>query len=172
MGYQPRKIFSGEVKFLDQTDYEIIRILSKNARVPFQKISKILGIGIDTVIRRYKKLEKEGVILGSTIIINSQACGIKGLLGLFLKVKNGVEISTVKEKLIKDFKFDLLNQEFGDYNFYAELYLITIQQTIKILNELREIKEFEKIDLMFYTRKDWPIPYIFTFESNPPNWNF
>ncbi|PVX23458.1 MAG: transcriptional regulator, partial [Candidatus Bathyarchaeum sp.] len=57
---------------MDQTDYKIVRILCKDARTPFQRIAKTLGIGTDTVIRRYNKLKEDGVILGSTVVLNSK----------------------------------------------------------------------------------------------------
>ena len=45
---------------------EILSILSKDARTPFVKIAKKLGIGEDSVFRRFKKLQDDGVILFTT----------------------------------------------------------------------------------------------------------
>jgi DNA-binding Lrp family transcriptional regulator len=47
---------------MDQLDIEIIEILQRDARIPFSKMAKNLKVGIDTILRRYNKLLKTGII--------------------------------------------------------------------------------------------------------------
>jgi len=47
---------------MDDADLRIIETLVKNSRASFRRIAKQTGLSTDTVMRRYKRLEKEGKI--------------------------------------------------------------------------------------------------------------
>ncbi|MEM4688177.1 MAG: AsnC family transcriptional regulator, partial [Thermofilaceae archaeon] len=47
---------------LDEIDKGLLRILQENAKTPYSKISKELGISEATVHLRIRKLVKQGVI--------------------------------------------------------------------------------------------------------------
>jgi Transcriptional regulators len=154
---------------LDKIDLELLRILSKDARTPFRQIAKTLRIGTDTVFRRFKKLEKKGIILGSTVILSSKVSGFQGLFGLFIKTKSGSDTDRVSEKLkkIPELSFSLLS---GSYDFYAEMYFRDFQDILSLIGALRSIDEIVVIDPMIYTLDDWSIPYVYNFELELPNW--
>ena len=44
---------------MDETDAVIIKRMTQDARVSFRKIAKELGVSPDTVISRYKALQKK-----------------------------------------------------------------------------------------------------------------
>jgi len=154
---------------MDETDLKIIRILCKDARTPFKTIAKDLKIGKDTVIRKYNKLKKQGLILGTTIVISSQACGCRGLLGIYLKLKPGASPSVVRDKLLNIPQINAMWQLWGDYDFYVESFLTQLKDIDEIISNLRAIKEIAFIDQMMYNSQDWPIPFD-VFDFNPPDW--
>ncbi|MEM2102101.1 MAG: winged helix-turn-helix transcriptional regulator, partial [Candidatus Bathyarchaeia archaeon] len=49
---------------LDETDVEILKTLTTDARLSSRQIAKQCGISIGTVLSRIKKMEKEGIIRG------------------------------------------------------------------------------------------------------------
>jgi len=157
---------------LDQTDFEIIKILCKDARTPFKKIAKNLRIGTDTVFRRFKKLQQEGIILGSTVILSSQACGIKGLCGLFVKLKSGSSLSVIRSKIEALSHLVVVYPEWGEYDFYIDVFFRDYQEIIDLINNLRKIGEIVAIDPMMYTLQEWSIPFVGTFEQEPAEWVF
>ena len=55
---------------LDKKDKKILYELYLNARVPVSKISKKVGLSKDTVKYRIKRMEKKGLILGHTAVVN------------------------------------------------------------------------------------------------------
>jgi len=67
------------VKTMDETDAVIIKRMTQDARVSFRKIAKELGVSPDTVISRYKALQKKGIIRGSTVVLNPKKIGYKGM---------------------------------------------------------------------------------------------
>ena len=157
---------------LDKIDTEIIRILCKDARMPFKRIGKMLGVGTDTVFRRFKKLQDQGIISGSTVILSSEACGIEGLCGLFIKLKSGYSLSIIKDKLTKSSQLTVAYPVLGEYDFYVDVYYRNFHEVTDLIASLREIKEIVAIDPMVYALQEWSIPFILSFEAGVPGWLF
>jgi Lrp/AsnC family transcriptional regulator for asnA, asnC and gidA len=157
---------------LDEIDAEIIKILCKDARTPFSKIGQRLGIGTDTVFRRFRKLEQKGIVSGSTVVLSSKACGIKGFYCFFVKLQPGSSVLTVKDKLIKLPKLCSLVQTWGEFDFYLEMGFMDFGEVDPFINSLREIKEIAVIDSMLYASQDFSLPNLSTFESEIPDWFF
>ena len=160
------------MSFLDEIDIEIIRILCKDARTPFKRIGKMLGVGTDTIFRRFKKLQQEGIISGSTVILSSKACGIKGLCGFFIKLKSGSSLSIIKDKLTETDKLTIAYPSLGEYDLYFEIYFRDFQEVTDLIAGLRKIKGIAAIDPMVYTVQEWSIPFVLSFEAEIPVWAF
>jgi Lrp/AsnC family transcriptional regulator for asnA, asnC and gidA len=155
---------------LDEIDAEILRILCKDARTSFKRVGQMLGIGTDTVFRRFDRLKKEGVILGSTVILSSRAIGIKGLCGLFIRLKPGSSISILKDRITEQSPQIAVFLEWGEYDFYVDVFFRDYPDLTELIDNLRKIKEIATIDLMIYTLQEWSIPWVGTFETGLPPW--
>ena len=89
---------------MDKKDVAILNSLKQNAKYSTNQIAKKTLIPITTVHHRIKKLEKEGIIKGYTVIIDSQKIG---------KPISAYILVTVDYKLLKQFKLsqqDLVNK--------------------------------------------------------------
>lgn len=157
---------------MDKIDAEIIRILCKDARTPFSRIGRILGIGTDTVFRRFKKLRQEGKISGSTVVLSSMGIGIKGWCGLYLKIKPGSSVSAVKEAIAEIPEVYGLVQILGEYDFYLEIGFRDFSELDAFVTKLRQIKEIVVIDSMIHASHDWPLPTLPTLKSEVLDWFF
>ena len=60
---------------LDKKDTAILAALKENAKLSTQQIAKRTRIPITTVHNRIKKLEKEGVIKGYTVVLDNKKVG-------------------------------------------------------------------------------------------------
>ena len=60
---------------LDKKDTAILTVLKENSKLSTQQIAKRTRIPITTVYNRTKKLEKEGVIKGYTVILDNKKIG-------------------------------------------------------------------------------------------------
>ncbi|MEM2130573.1 MAG: Lrp/AsnC family transcriptional regulator [Candidatus Bathyarchaeia archaeon] len=150
---------------MDDVDLKILSILCKDARVPFKEIATKLGITTETVRRRFKKLQKKGVILGTTVILSSKACGFKELVGFFIKIKSDVEIEEVKCKLQNLPKISEIWQEWGIYDFYVEAFLKDLSEIHDLLSNIRMIEEIMTVSVVVYKQQDWPIPFLISFPA-------
>lgn len=86
---------------MDATDYKILELLQKNARISMKSIGQKVGLTAPAVSDRIKKMEKNDVILGYKAVVNVEKLG--------KKVRALVEISMNAQKR-KEF-CDLVEEE-------------------------------------------------------------
>ena len=61
---------------MDEIDRKILGVLIKNARMPFLEIARECGVSGAAIHQRVKKLELNGVITGSRLLVKPQALGL------------------------------------------------------------------------------------------------
>ncbi len=61
---------------IDQIDQKILSFLVKNARMPFLEIARECGVSGAAIHQRVKRLEANGVITGSRLLVKPQALGL------------------------------------------------------------------------------------------------
>ena len=61
---------------IDQIDQKILAFLVKNARMPFLEIARECGVSGAAIHQRVKRLEANGVITGSRLLVKPQALGL------------------------------------------------------------------------------------------------
>ena len=71
---------------LDDRDVSILRVLERNARNSFAEIARDLGVSIDTITKRFKKMHEMGVLKRTTILQNPRALGVDTIASLELEV--------------------------------------------------------------------------------------
>ncbi|MDH7594643.1 MAG: Lrp/AsnC family transcriptional regulator [Candidatus Bathyarchaeia archaeon] len=83
---------------LDETDVEILKTLTVDARLSSRQIAKQCNISIGTVLSRIKKMEKEGIIRGYSALLDQEklgyeltvVCDITVSKGRLLEVENEI----------------------------------------------------------------------------------
>jgi DNA-binding Lrp family transcriptional regulator len=88
----------GEGMVLDETDVEILKTLTVDARLSSRQIAKQCNISIGTVLSRIKKMEKEGIIRGYSALLDQEklgyeltvVCDITVSKGRLLEVENEI----------------------------------------------------------------------------------
>ncbi|MBI2971549.1 MAG: Lrp/AsnC family transcriptional regulator [Candidatus Aenigmarchaeota archaeon] len=81
-------------------DTELLRELSRDSRKSFREIARKLGIATTTVIKRYNKLVKDGVIKHTTIAVDHEKLGYS-LSGVIELVVSKGKLIEVEEKIAK-----------------------------------------------------------------------
>lgn len=85
---------------LDLKNKKILSALMRNAKIPFSKLSKSVGLSKSNIIQRVKNLEKAGIITGYHAFIDANKLGINSCL-LMLKTSF---LEKEKEKYINSLK--------------------------------------------------------------------
>lgn len=76
------------------SDIEILHILRENARMPFLRIAKMLGVSEAAVRKRVRKLEKTGVIKRFTVEVDPKKLGfeVTAFIGLDVRPEHYIPI--------------------------------------------------------------------------------
>ncbi|WP_196892825.1 Lrp/AsnC family transcriptional regulator [Aureivirga marina] len=87
---------------LDEIDHQILDILIENARTPFTDIAKKLVVSAGTIHVRVKKMEEEGIIMGSTLTLDYEKMGYSFIahIGVFIdKTSKSKEVIAALRKI-------------------------------------------------------------------------
>ena len=99
-------LMKNDIVKLDGIDKKILKMLMENSRRPILEIAKNIGISGAAIHQRLRKLEKQNLIIGSSIKVNTKILGYTTMafIGIFLdratNNKNVVnELKEIKEIL-------------------------------------------------------------------------
>ena len=60
---------------IDEIDIAIIRALQKDARASFVTIAKSCNVSVDTISKRFKRIEASGTARGTTVLLDPKSFG-------------------------------------------------------------------------------------------------
>lgn len=86
-------------KKLDDTDFKILSLLSKDAQMPYTEVAKKADVSSGTVHLRVKKLKELGVIKGTTLSMDYARMGWKLTIFLGIFLKKSAEYTLIIELL-------------------------------------------------------------------------
>ncbi len=98
MGFKSEK---SPIKKLDASDLQIIRALEEDSRVSVRKLAHNLGLTPNILHNRINSLEKEGVILGYTPVVDSTKMGY-ALTAIIMIQVEGNHIVEVENEIAKE----------------------------------------------------------------------
>ena len=118
---------------IDDIDIAIIRALQKDARISFASIAKSCNVSVDTISKRFKKLENMGVARGTTVLLNPKSFGYDCVASFGIRA----DFSHIHEilqflKKMPDIIFS--TQTMGRHSIFA---LVLVKNVAK-LNEIKE----------------------------------
>lgn len=131
---------------LDETDLEILRFLSSNARLKYKQIGSKIGKPVSTVFKRVERLRRLGVIRGFTVILDRTKLNYTilavALMNVDLKFLNELVNQIVDNPNILQIYFTALHEYsvvwFGVFKDVDELN--NLMESLKALNYVREVK--------------------------------
>ena len=141
---------------MDSTDLSIIRLLMQDAQMPFNKVAKQLGIGTDTVIRRYRRLKNEGVIHHPAIIVNIEKCGYEGHVFFFISTLPGADISRMYGQLSQMKNVMVVVITIGDYDLQVYGIYANSEYLMRLYNEISSLEGIEDIGMASMPAKSFP----------------
>ena len=118
---------------LDEVDIAIIRALQKDARTSFAAIAKSCNVSIDTISKRFKKIQNIGVAKGTTVLLNPKSFGYDCVASFGVRA----DFSHIQEILhflrkMPDIVFS--TQTMGRHNIFA----VAIVKNVAKLNQVKE----------------------------------
>ena len=122
---------------LDEIDVKILKDLLKDSRKSFSDIAKECGVSVPTIRARYKRMKAEGIILGSTLLVNPQDLGYETVASIHLNVKPE-EVKKFIDSLDYLELFSLNYDHAKEFNVHVEAFLKRNQDLQKITQKFRQ----------------------------------
>jgi DNA-binding Lrp family transcriptional regulator len=88
-----------QIIFLDSLDWNILKILQKNAKQTYSEIGRQLGVAHSTIYDRIRKMEQNGVIKNWTVDIDFEKIGINYITARMTVYTDPKESENVANKL-------------------------------------------------------------------------
>jgi Lrp/AsnC family transcriptional regulator, leucine-responsive regulatory protein len=127
-------------RLLDQIGVKILHELQKNARMPFSKIGRRVGLSSPAVTERVKKMEDTGIICGYHVKIDHKKIGCPIIAFIFL--------TTQPEKYNKIYRFAENSSEIfechcisGSESFILRTFSNSISQLDDLVEKLGKFGE-------------------------------
>lgn len=136
---------------LDRIDTTIIEVLKKNARTSLREIARKLHISPDTVSSRFEKLEKQGIVLGSTIIIDPSKIGYSFITRFGIDVKPAYS-SQVLKNIIKIPSVIVATKLVGQCDLIAISVIKDFQHLCRIRDTILEMPYVNNVDVSMWIK--------------------
>ena len=100
---------------LDEIDKKIIKVLQDDARTSLRKISKLVKVSLGTVSNRVKRMERNGVIKGYSVILDPDQIGWELNVVIGLRIQKG-RLIEIQERIAKDSRVHGVYDVTGDFD--------------------------------------------------------
>lgn len=130
----------------NKINQEILTQLLKNPRKPFLKISEALGISSMTVIKRYEKMKKDGIILGTSVILDLSKIGYQGKAFLHVTNADNQNPELIIKTLQQIPNVFLVSEIIGAFDILAMVAFRDLKELKEIVDRIREEPSVEKVE--------------------------
>ena len=125
---------------IDDTDKQILEILSKNGRISASEIANKLGLSTSTITRKIKRLEKDGAIRGFICIIEDELIGKKARAVLLMKLTGSVEHEKFIDEITEDPNICNVYETMGNYDIILTACSVNETNIYEMIKQLRAMK--------------------------------
>ena len=134
---------------LDAIDQKILAFLVKNARMPFLEIARECGISGAAIHQRVKRLENNGIITGSRILVKPQAIGLNVCAFVSITLSESTRYPDVIAALKKIPEIVECHFVTGRYAILAKVYCFDNDHLMEVLlNTIQKIPYIQSSDTM------------------------
>lgn len=134
---------------IDQTDQKILSFLVKNARMPFLEIARECGVSGAAIHQRVKKLENNGVITGSRLLVKPQAIGLNVCAFISISLSEANKYNEVVQSLKKIPEIVECHFVTGPYALLVKIYCFDNDHLMQVLlNTIQKIPYIQATDTM------------------------
>ncbi len=121
---------------LDDRDVRILRVLEKDARNSFAGIARDLGVSIDTVTKRYRKMLEMGVLKRTTILLDPRALGVETIASLELEIDYS-RVDELVERIRGFPRIVFCTPSLGRKDIFAIAFLESVEELSRINFQLK-----------------------------------
>lgn len=129
---------------LDSLDKRILKLLMNNARSPFLEIARQCGVSGAAIHQRVQKMNEEGILAGSQLILNHKKTGFLtcAFIGIQVNLTHKRTHEEVFKKIVEIHEIVECHHITGKYSLLLKIYTKSNEHLKKILVEkIQSIQE-------------------------------
>ena len=119
---------------IDNLDKRILKILSKNARIPFKDVAAECGVSRAAIHQRVQHLIDGGIITGSGFDVNPKSLGYSTCTYVGITLERGSMYKTVVEQMADIPEIVECHFTTGPYTMLVKAYARDNEQLMHLLN--------------------------------------
>jgi Lrp/AsnC family transcriptional regulator for asnA, asnC and gidA len=143
MGSGKNQTMTEQVK-IDEIDAKILKALIKDARTSFAEIARDCGISTNAIVKRFYRLKRTGVIVGTSLIIDMAEFGYKYYLSIGINVDEAEEIQFLESLRKMENVFDF-QQQLGKFDVHAAAMAKSLEQINQIRDRIKRQKGVKSV---------------------------
>lgn len=120
---------------LDSLDKKILRMIAKDARVPFLEVARACNVSGAAIHQRIQKLTSMGVLKGSQFIINPEKIGYETCAYIGLNLKDPEKFDIVVKALLEIPEVVECHYTTGDYDMFIKIYAMNNHHLLNIIHD-------------------------------------
>ena len=134
---------------IDQIDQKILSFLVKNARMPFLEIARECNVSGAAIHQRVKRLEANGVITGSRLLVKPQALGLNVCAFVSVSLSEANKYPAVIESFKNISEIVECHFVTGKYALLVKLYCFNHDHLMEILlNTIQKIPYIQQTETL------------------------
>jgi Lrp/AsnC family transcriptional regulator, regulator for asnA, asnC and gidA len=141
---------------IDQLDEKILKLITKNARIPFLEVARECGVSGAAIHQRVQRLFNIGVVTGSEFIVNPQKLGYNtcAYMGIYLeKAKYHTQVVAAMREIPEIVECHYTT---GQYAIFIKIQTKTNKHLKKIIDEkLQEIEGIARTETFVSLEMDF-----------------
>lgn len=145
---------------MDEIDIAIIDILKNDARKSFREIARALKVSPDTISKRYERLIQQGIIIGSTVVIDPSKIGYSFITRFGVNVKPAYA-TQVLEKLIKIPSVIMASKLVGNHDIIAISVIKNFPHLCQMRDTILEMPYVDRVELGMWVETMELCPHYF-----------
>ena len=120
---------------LDSLDKKILRMVAKDARVPFLEVARACNVSGAAIHQRIQTLTSSGVLKGSQFIIDPEKIGYETCAYIGLNLKDPEKFDTVVQALLEIPEVVECHYTTCDYDMFIKIYAMNNHHLLNIIHD-------------------------------------
>ncbi|MHA1192367.1 MAG: Lrp/AsnC family transcriptional regulator [Promethearchaeota archaeon] len=148
---------------IDKINAKLLRMMQNDARTSFKDIAKECNVSLDTIKNRFNILKKNGVIRGSTIVVDPKKMGQGNLVIIGIQVVQQFSESALN--MIKKMQgLCVATKSIGQYDIEAIFLLKDIEQIGTTKEKIENFPQVKVANVGIFVDRPLLCPKNFEFE--------
>lgn len=145
--------FTGNTLDIDDIDYQILCMLSKNSRIPSIEMAKETKMTSTTVINRVSRLINDGIILRYSILIDPNKLGYKPF-NVNLSLRNYDKKNYIIKYLSEIPFISEVHKTVGGYDLELSVFSLNFEHFYKLMEDIRNKfpEDINNYDYLYVTK--------------------